>query len=71
MRTDRRRGSTGTEATGTEATSTAATEKSDGVGGEGTIPADDEGIAAGLSAQNSNFNPEEDPEEAATDAIDD
>lgn len=55
----------------TDSESGDATKKRDGVGSEGTIPADKEGVAAGLTAENSNFNPEEDPAQITGDAADD
>ncbi|GAA1636645.1 hypothetical protein [Microbacterium flavum] len=42
-----------------------ATTKPGGLGDEGTIPADPDGVAAGLSDEPSNFNPEEDEEAPA------
>lgn len=39
-----------------------AREKPDGLGHDGTIPPDTEGVAAGITDEDSNFNPEEDPE---------
>lgn len=37
-----------------------ATKKRGGLGGDGTIPADADGVAAGLTGEASNFEPEED-----------
>jgi len=42
------------------------TEKRDGEGSDGTIPPSEDGLAATLSEEASNFNEEEDPEAATT-----
>ncbi|WP_165067123.1 hypothetical protein [Marisediminicola senii] len=47
------------------ATDSEGTEKAGGLGGDGTIPATSDGIAAGVGDEQSNFNPEEDPDAAA------
>jgi hypothetical protein len=39
---------------------TEATEKHDGLGPDGTIPADPDGVAAGHTGEASTFEPEED-----------
>ena len=36
------------------------TEKADGLGKDGTIPNDPDGVAAGITDEDSHFNPEED-----------
>jgi hypothetical protein len=41
---------------------TEATEKPDGLGPDGTIPADPDGVAAGHTGEASTFEPEEDEE---------
>lgn len=43
----------------------AAEPKPDGLGEDGTIPADPDGVAAGYSGVTSNFEPEEDEEAPA------
>lgn len=40
------------------------TQKPGGLGSDGTIPPDEDGVAAGLSEEPSTFEPEEDPDAA-------
>jgi len=47
--------------------SDAGEKKPGGLGTDATIPPDPDGIAAGVGDEPSNFNPEEDPESAASD----
>lgn len=44
----------------TEADDIDAREKPGGLGDDGTIPRDPDGVAAGYTGEESNFNPEED-----------
>jgi hypothetical protein len=44
----------------TEADDLIATEKTDGIGQDGTIPSDPNGVAAGHTGTESTFEPEED-----------
>jgi hypothetical protein len=44
----------------TESDDLVATEKPDGIGQDGTIPSDPEGVAAGHTGTESTFEPEED-----------
>lgn len=48
-----------------DADDTDVTTKSGGLGEEGTIPPDPDGVAAGLADEPSNFNPEEDEDAPA------
>lgn len=50
---------------GTDSDDTEVTEKPGGLGHDGTIPADPDGVAAGISDEPSNFNPEEDEDAPA------
>ncbi len=50
----------GTDHDVTSADDTEATTKPGGLGEEGTIPPDPDGVAAGHTDEASNFNPEED-----------
>jgi hypothetical protein len=52
--------SAGSSAEPTESDDLVATEKPDGIGQDGTIPSDPEGVAAGHTGTESTFEPEED-----------
>lgn len=50
---------------GIDSGDTQATEKAGGLGQDGTIPPDPDGVAAGHTDEPSNFNPEEDEDAPA------